>query len=303
MSKKVLEYWGENYWGHRVYKQKGMDKYFADLGNEEHPDIHILSPFNDPDGEPNMHINPEKFIIEVKPEEPKKSIAELKFTLAKMIAANEYKEGKSAVEWVDLANGIHNLPLTKQLLAELKENPLELRFVPGFGWYGKEQADALDELHTMLPDLSFELTFRYQFLGRLQMDCEACMPEKCDEFTTIILMNQAKRFWSGNIHDQIRLMELLYRSFHDWEKPEWISMEDIQRYKTVMFGKQPFIAKIENNFRIIGQFKKEESYSIAKTETNELYAFLNLKADGAFERKFECKEFAPGLYGIGKELS
>ena len=98
-------------------------------------------------------------------------------------------------------------------------------------------------------------------------------------------------------------MELLYGSFRGLEKPEWISMEDIQRYKTVMFGKQPFIAKTENNFRIIGQFKKEESYSIAKTETNELYAFLNLKSDGAFERKFECKEFAPGLYGIGKELS
>ena len=57
-----------------------------------------------------------------------------KLILARMIAANEYVEGKHSVEWVDFASSIKDIELTKELLKELKDNPVEMVWTPDQGW-------------------------------------------------------------------------------------------------------------------------------------------------------------------------
>lgn len=70
-----------------------------------------------------------------------------------------------------------------------------------------------------------EDTFRYQMLSRLQMDCDYFLGNG----------NRAdKHLWAGNVPDHIKLMRALYNSFEDDEKPEWISMEDIDNYEKEM---------------------------------------------------------------------
>lgn len=51
----------------------------------------------------------------------------------------------------------------------------------------------------------------------------------------------------------------------------------------------------------IGSFKKDKRYTIVKVDGN-LRAVFHLWEDGSYTSIHECEEFAPGLYGIGREL-
>lgn len=53
--------------------------------------------------------------------------------------------------------------------------------------------------------------------------------------------------------------------------------------------------------KIIGKFDKDKRYSIVEMD-GKLFALFNLRKDGTYEEKYECKEFAAGLYGIGRRL-
>lgn len=53
--------------------------------------------------------------------------------------------------------------------------------------------------------------------------------------------------------------------------------------------------------KVIGKFNKDKRYSIVEID-GELFALFNLKKDGTYEEKYECEEFAVGLYGIGRRL-
>lgn len=67
--------------------------------------------------------------------------------------------------------------------------------------------------------------FNYILLGRLQQDCEYYLGHG----------NRAKKhLWAGDEAEQIRKMRELYATVV--EKPEWISLEDIQRYEEAMVG-------------------------------------------------------------------
>ena len=225
-KQNVLQPCGENFWGNRVYKLKDEEKYYADLGNEEHHDIYALSPSNDRDGEPNFPINQGNFIIQLIPKDSQKTRGEQKFTLAKMIAANEYKDGETTVEWIDLASGIKNLELTKELLEELKEHPMELIFDSGIGWIEKEQMEAMVVLKQYGLD-SNDNKFRYKMLSRIESDCQYYL-----EFEN----NSANCLWAKNENDQIEIMKALYKSFYEWEKPDWITMEQIKEYEMKMLN-------------------------------------------------------------------
>lgn len=69
--------------------------------------------------------------------------------------------------------------------------------------------------------------FNYMLLGRLQQDCEYYLGNG----------NRAKKhLWAGDESEQIRKMRELYATVA--QKPEWISLEDIQRYEAAMVGVQ-----------------------------------------------------------------
>lgn len=73
--------------------------------------------------------------------------------------------------------------------------------------------------------LQHDETFRYMLLGRLQRDCEYYLGYG---------NRQNKHLWAGNVEDQIDTMITLYESFGDDKKPEWITMDDIEKYREEM---------------------------------------------------------------------
>lgn len=64
--------------------------------------------------------------------------------------------------------------------------------------------------------------FRYMLLDRMRLDCD------------YLLDNVANHLWAGNITDQIGYMKALWESFPADEKPEWLTMEQINEYEQKM---------------------------------------------------------------------
>lgn len=65
--------------------------------------------------------------------------------------------------------------------------------------------------------------FNYQLLARLKQDCEYYLGHG----------NRAKKhLWAGDVAEQVAKMKALYAGFS--EKPEWISLEDIEQYEARM---------------------------------------------------------------------
>ena len=77
--------------------------------------------------------------------------------------------------------------------------------------------------------LNHDAKFRYQMLSRMQQDCEYFLGYG---------NGYEKHLWAGNVEDQIKYMKDLWNSFDEDEKPEWLSMEDIDNYEKDMLAKR-----------------------------------------------------------------
>lgn len=75
--------------------------------------------------------------------------------------------------------------------------------------------------------LPHEMQFRYSMLSRLKADCE-------------YFLGNGNRFeghlWAGSVEEQIKEMKQRWNEFEDDEKPEWLTMEDIEEYERKMKG-------------------------------------------------------------------
>lgn len=67
--------------------------------------------------------------------------------------------------------------------------------------------------------------YQYMLLDRLKTDCEYFLGNG---------NGSVKHLWAGDIDEQIDKMKELYNSFADNEKPEWITMKDINNYEKKM---------------------------------------------------------------------
>ena len=65
--------------------------------------------------------------------------------------------------------------------------------------------------------------FNYQMLSRLQSDCDYFLGAG---------NGSERNLWAGNVADQIKEMKKLFNKLK--EKPEWLSMKDIQKYEKDM---------------------------------------------------------------------
>lgn len=141
----LLTYVGTDFWSRPVFRVNDMDAYIKDLNcGEGEPDLTWSCPKNDPDGEPDYAFKTNKKITILNYDQKKeKTRQEKKLILAKMIAANEYVDGKHSVEWIDFVSSIKDLDLTKRLLSELKEEPIEMTWEPGKGWSPLNQQDMI----------------------------------------------------------------------------------------------------------------------------------------------------------------
>ena len=61
--------------------------------------------------------------------------------------------------------------------------------------------------------------YRYTLLDRMRSDCAYFLGNG---------NRHAKYLWAGNVEDQIADMKMLWNSFKPDEKPEWLTMEDIE---------------------------------------------------------------------------
>ncbi len=206
-------YCGENWWGYPLYK---IGERYAVLLEEG---LYWCSPSNDPDGEPGFPVR--SVTIQNPETDSQKTMEEKTFIIASMIAANQYHEDKS-VEWLDLASGIHNLKETKKILSCLQKTPMHLIFCSGYGWVTPEQAKSIENLekyHFNLQDRSF----CYGMLDRLRSDCEY-----------FLSIGSERVLWAKEIEEHICIMQDLYNIFFKWEKPEWISLEEIKNLRDKM---------------------------------------------------------------------
>lgn len=69
------------------------------------------------------------------------------------------------------------------------------------------------------------LEYNYMLLDRLKQDCEYFLGNGNGNVDTL---------WAKDIDEQIAKMKELYNSFADDEKPEWITIEDINNYEKKM---------------------------------------------------------------------
>ena len=61
--------------------------------------------------------------------------------------------------------------------------------------------------------------YRYTLLDRMRSDCAYFLGNG---------NRHAKYLWAGNVEDQIADMKMLWNSFKSDEKPEWLTMADIE---------------------------------------------------------------------------
>lgn len=69
--------------------------------------------------------------------------------------------------------------------------------------------------------------FKYQILSRLRMDCDYYLGAGG---------RNAGALWAKNEQKQIEYMKGIYNSFKEGYKPEWISLDDINKYEKEMVG-------------------------------------------------------------------
>lgn len=96
--------------------------------------------------------------------------------------------------------------------------PLTKRTVKGSAYGGSKQADDVEDL-----DESSDPSFNYRLLSRLQSDCEYFLNHGG---------RSERNLWAGSVAEQIAKMKELWNSLP--EKPEWLSMEDINNYEAQM---------------------------------------------------------------------
>lgn len=80
-----------------------------------------------------------------------------------------------------------------------------------------------DTLH--YEPLSEDMKFRYSMLGRLKADCDYFLG--CGN-------RYEGHLWAGSVEKQIKEMRERWNSFEEDEKPEWLTMEQINEYEKRM---------------------------------------------------------------------
>ena len=89
-----------------------------------------------------------------------------------------------------------------------------------------KEMDKLKETETNIPETKpSDYSFEYQLLDRLRSDCDYYLGAGG---------RSDKNLWAGNPEGQIAKMKELWNELP--EKPEWLSMEDIEAYEKEMIG-------------------------------------------------------------------
>ena len=73
--------------------------------------------------------------------------------------------------------------------------------------------------------LAHDIQFRYMMLDRLRLDCKYFLGNG----------NRLNKYlWAGNVKDHIAIMKGIYNGFTDEQKPEWLTMKQIEKFESEM---------------------------------------------------------------------
>ena len=182
-------------------------------------------------------------------------------------------------EYIYLTKVNGNLADYKQKLKDLKADHKllayeewckELGYNPEIAKYFQESLTSILSTELDLCEdfdlLSKDDTFRYMMLDRLKTDCNYFLGNG---------NRNEKHLWAGDVDKQIKLMKDLYNSFE--EKPEWISMEDIENFEKQM--KETNESLNEEGDLTWEEFKPQVDEAIENYKKQYDYLFK----DGSFE--------------------
>lgn len=80
-------------------------------------------------------------------------------------------------------------------------------------------------------------SFRYQLLDRMRQDCL---------YYLTYGGRMAKYLWAQEETEHIENMKAIYNSFPEEKKPEWLSMDEIEKYeRQIMSGTEEYMRKVE----------------------------------------------------------
>lgn len=99
----------------------------------------------------------------------------------------------------------------------------------------------------------------YMLLDRLKTDCEYFLGNG---------NGNEKQLWAKDIDEQIAKMKELYNSFADNEKPEWITMDDINNYEKEMKEYNKKSESYNNKIRDKGALDEIVSLAVERVEDN-----------------------------------
>lgn len=212
-------------------------------------------------------------------------------------------------EYIYLTKVNGNISLYKQKLKDLKADHKlldyeewckELGYNPEIAKYFQESLTSILSTELDLCEdfdlLSRDDTFRYMMLDRLKTDCNYFLGNG---------NRNEKHLWAGDVDKQIKLMKDLYNSFE--EKPEWISMEDIENFEKQMKETNESLneegdltwEQVEPQVKeAVEAYKKEYAY-LFKDGAFELYVDYNDTLDESTIKKiFESDAPKDAFYDI-----
>lgn len=134
---------------------------------------------------------------------------------------NEPKDELNAIEFVSLIDNLKKMDLWDGRDETFKDAVEKYYSILDTQSKLKNEGTILSE--EQLREEADSPEFKYQLLDRLKSDCEYFLKAG---------NRSEKHLWAGNVDDQIAKMKELWNSLE--EKPEWLSMEDIENYEKEM---------------------------------------------------------------------
>lgn len=134
---------------------------------------------------------------------------------------NEPKDKLNATEFVSLVDNLKKMDLWDGKDETFKDAVEKYYSILDTQSKLKNEGTILSE--EQLKEEADSPEFKYQLLDRLKSDCEYFLKAG---------NRNEKHLWAGNVDDQIAKMKELWNSLE--EKPEWLSMEDIENYEKEM---------------------------------------------------------------------
>ena len=119
--------------------------------------------------------------------------------------------------------------------------------------------------------------FIYQMLDRLRSDCGYFLGYGC---------RNPKNLWAGKVSGQITEMKKLWNSLPDGEKPEWLTMEQINGYECKMLGfheKQAFGISLDNLIEIVQLAKDDSSIVPDESSPESGWLFYSESSDTSYD--------------------